>query len=107
MPATVTLIYPLPTDTNAKPFDFTYYAEKHMPMVYEYWSSVGMTGYKVTKLEADSGYSTLCTLEWESAAAFRTAHSNQDVSTKIFGDIPNFSTVSPGIFVVGEVVASK
>jgi len=103
MPAVVTLIYPATPDHT---FNLEYYLQTHMPLVTKLWSSRGLKGYQVIKLDQDGGYCTQCLLHWESVDAFTQAKAVAAESEAIFGDIPNFTNVKPTVLISGDIVAS-
>jgi uncharacterized protein (TIGR02118 family) len=98
----VTLLYPAGPDAT---FDMTYYLEKHMPFVQSIWGKQGLSSWTVCKLDESSGYSTQCLLNWESAEHYAAAYP-QTGTTKIMGDIPNYSNKSP-IKIVGNVIGTS
>ena len=95
--AIVSVMYP------AKPgskFDMEYYLTKHMAMVAETWSPVGLRGYQVLKgVRAPGGgepvFQVVTNLDFESAAAFEAAVAQSGAG--IMGDIPNFTDTQPTI----------
>ena len=110
MPAKVIVLYP--TTPVGATFNLDYYLKTHMPLVLATWKDFGMTGYSVEKLEpntasgAESPYSMVATLEFESMEKFKSALGNSGAAGKIMGDIPNFSNREP-LIIPGDVVGTS
>lgn len=52
MPGIATIFYPASTK-----FDLDYYVNKHMPMVLNKWSGIGLSRYIITETDPSGGYS--------------------------------------------------
>ncbi len=93
----VSVMYPGGSGTR---FDMDYYLKRHMPMVRERWSPVGLHEAKVVKGVGtpDGGaapFQVMALLTWDSADAFKkAAEANGE---EIFGDIPNFTDTQPAV----------
>ncbi len=89
--AVVSVMYPA---TPGSRFDMDYYLTKHMTMVAEVWSPVGLRGYQVLKgVRAPGGgeplFQVVVNLDFESADAFEAAVAQS--GAQVMGDIPNFT----------------
>ncbi|KAG9253793.1 uncharacterized protein F5Z01DRAFT_129084 [Emericellopsis atlantica] len=98
--AQVLIVYP-----SGPSFDLDYYLKKHMPLVSELWTPHGLLSWDVLTFQADAPYQVQATLYWESLEAFEKA-AGQEVTAKIFGDIPNYTTAQ-AVILKGKVVAKK
>ncbi len=95
--AIVSVMYP------AKPgsrFDMEYYLHKHMAMVAEAWSPLGLRGYQVLKgVRAPGGgepvLQVVVNMDFESAEAFEAAVAQS--GARIMGDVVNFTDAEPTI----------
>ena len=81
-------------------FDMDYYLNKHMTMVAEVWSPVGLRGYQVLKgVRAPGGgepvFQVVVNLDFESADAFEAAVAQS--GARVMGDIPNFTDAEASI----------
>jgi uncharacterized protein (TIGR02118 family) len=99
----VSVMYP--AADNAR-FDMKYYLEKHVPLVGERWSTMGLREAKVLKgVSAPEGgaatYSVVALLTFESADALQKALAQH--GKEIVGDIANFTNVTP-IIQVNDVL---
>ncbi len=95
--AIVSVMYAAETGSR---FDMDYYLHKHMTMVAETWSPVGLRGYQVLKgVRAPGGgepvFQVVVNLDFESADAFEAAVAQS--GAKVMGDVPNFTDVTPTI----------
>ena len=75
-----------------------YYLNRHMTMVAETWSPVGLRGYTVlTGARGPDGsepvFQVIVNLDFESAAAFEAAVAQS--GAKVMGDVPNFTDLTP------------
>ncbi|MBK1659376.1 EthD family reductase [Paracraurococcus ruber] len=93
----VSVLYPQDGGTK---FDEAYYMQKHIPLVKERWSGMGLQDLKVLKgVPGPDGsaapYRIMAMLTWESAEAFgkgAKAH-----GPELFGDVPNFTDIKPAV----------
>ena len=95
--AIVSVMYPVKPGSR---FDMEYYLKKHMAMVAETWSPVGLRGYQVLRgVRAPGGgepvFQVVVNMDFESAAAFEAAVAQS--GAKIMGDVPNFTDAEPTI----------
>ena len=79
-------------------FDHDYYLRKHIPLVRERWSGMGLQEARVFRGTgaADGGsapYQVLALLTFSSLQDFQNAA--QKHGPEIFADIPNFTNVQP------------
>ncbi|GJE27877.1 EthD family reductase [Methylobacterium organophilum] len=93
----VSVMYPGGADAR---FDMDYYLTKHMPLVAERWSALGLKEAKVVKGVATpdgapAPYPVIALLTWDSADAFSAAVARH--GAEIFGDIPNFTNTQPSV----------
>ena len=93
----VSVMYPIGSGNK---FDMDYYLTRHMPLVSERWSPMGLHEAKVIKGVATPDgsavpYPVIALLTWDSAEAFKTAADTH--GEEIFGDIPNFTDVQPAV----------
>ena len=93
----VSVMYPIGSGNK---FDMDYYLTRHMPLVRERWSPMGLHEAKVIKGVATPDgsavpYPVIALLTWDSAGAFKTAADTHGAET--FGDIPNFTDVQPAV----------
>ena len=90
----VSVIYP---KTESSTFDYTYYVEKHVPLVNHYWGHHGLRGLQVLRGTGSLGgapaYELIALLDFESQEAFLGAAGAH--ADDVMGDIPNFSNVQP------------
>ncbi len=91
----VSVMYPGGSGTR---FDMDYYLQRHMPLVSERWSALGLHDYKIVKAigtpdGGDAPFQVMALLSFESAQAFASAAKAH--GKEIFGDIPNFTDVQP------------
>jgi len=99
----VSVMYPA---TAGATFDMTYYLDKHVPLVGERWSAMGLREAKVLKgIGAPGGgaatYVVTALLTFDTTAALEqalAAHGNE-----IIADIANFTSIKP-IIQVNDVV---
>ena len=91
----VSVLYPNSPGTH---FDERYYLEKHIPLVRDRWSGLGMQEVRVLRgLGTPDGgaapYRMTALLTFDSTEALqRCAEAH---GPEIFGDIPNFTNVQP------------
>ena len=95
--AIVSVMYPAEAGSR---FDMDYYLNRHMTMVAETWSPVGLRGYTVLKgVRAPGGgepvFQIVVNLDFESADAFEAAVAQS--GAKVMGDVPNFTDLTPSI----------
>lgn len=95
--AIVSVMYPA---TPGSRFDMDYYLRKHMTMVAEVWSPVGLRGYQVLKgVRAPGGgepvFQVVVNMDFESADAFEAAIARN--GAQVLGDIVNFTDTEPTI----------
>lgn len=101
-PALVSVVYP--SEPDAK-FDLDYYNTKHIGLVTEKWSKVGLQQYWVADLRPSGGpYAIQTTMLWESLEAFQKAASSEE-SAAVFADVPNFTNLK-AVLLSGGVVKS-
>jgi uncharacterized protein (TIGR02118 family) len=75
-------------------FDKDYYLSTHMPMVEKHWRKHGLKSYAVTELSADTPYTYMVAMDFESYEGFGAA--SQDPNTKeLMEDVPKFSNEQP------------
>ena len=92
----VTVMYP---ESEGATFDMDYYMNKHLRMVGEKWSSMGMKGTRVLRGVAGgepgsvAPYHVMVDVAFESLEAFHAAVGEH--GEEIFGDIPNFTNITP------------
>ncbi|RYP60304.1 hypothetical protein DL769_008177 [Monosporascus sp. CRB-8-3] len=85
--AIVNVIYPKEAESN---FNMKYYLETHMPLVQKVWGPLGLKSWTVGTVNPDSGFHVQAFLVWDSLEAFENAPTKD-----IFGDIKNFTNVTP------------
>ena len=93
----VTVMYPGGSGSN---FDMDYYLKRHMPLVRERWSPMGLHDATVVKgVGTPDGqpapYPVMALLKWDTADAFKAAAAEH--GEEIFGDIPKFTNVQPAV----------
>ena len=93
----ITVGYP---NAEGPRFDEAYYLKRHMLLVRDRWSSMGLLEARVLRgLHTPDGgqapHRIIALLTWESDAAFRKAVEAH--GAEIFGDIPNFTDTQPVI----------
>jgi uncharacterized protein (TIGR02118 family) len=91
----MTVLYP---KTEGATFDHDYYRDKHVPLVTSTW---GIERSEIDK-GVDGPYEAAVHLFFESKDAMDAAMGSEG-SSAIFGDIPNYTTITPQIQ-VSEVV---
>ncbi len=79
-------------------FDIDYYLTKHMPLVRERWSSLGLKGTQILKgipgPDGGAAASTMMVLlDFESPEAFGKAVATH--GGEVMGDVPNFTDIKP------------
>lgn len=93
-----------PNDPSAK-FDIDYYLKSHMPLVGKHWSSLGLTEWKIIQFSDSSApYRLQAILTWSDKASLDKAL--KEASAEVFGDVKNFTSVTPQTF-SGEVIISS
>lgn len=85
-------------------FNKDYYVSTHMPLVKKHWEKHGLKSYAVSELNADSPYSLVVVMHFESAEGFAAAGADPDVKV-IRDDVANFSTIPP-VLLHGPVIGS-
>lgn len=98
----VTVLYPNQADGH---FDFTYYRDKHLPMMLE------MLGDNVVSMQLRRGMHAvdgspapyLCLLNTHIRSPEQFAQVMTDNSTRVLGDIPNYTNLQP-IIQIDEVL---
>ncbi|RAI58256.1 EthD family reductase [Roseicella frigidaeris] len=99
---TVSVLYPNESGTK---FDETYYLQKHMPLVRERWSGLGLKDSRVMRgtpgPEGAAPYRVITLLSFGSVAEFQKAAEAH--GPELFGDIPNFTDCKP-VVQVNEVI---
>ncbi len=95
--AIVSVMYPSKPGSK---FDMEYYLRRHMKLVAETWSPVGLRGYTVLKGVGAAGggepaYQVVVNLDFTSAEAFGAAVAA--TGETIMGDVPNFTDTQPTI----------
>jgi uncharacterized protein (TIGR02118 family) len=91
----ITVMYPASAGAT---FDFGYYMESHIPLVRRLWDGLGLQDLRVLRGgEAPDGaaptYLAIALLRFGSLDEFKIAAAQH--GTEIFGDIPNFTSISP------------
>jgi uncharacterized protein (TIGR02118 family) len=86
-------------------FDKEYYLSSHMPLTFKHWKKHGMKGYKVTELNADSPYSYIVVMDFETPEGFEAAVKDADTK-EVMEDIKNFSSEEP-IMVYGMNIGTN
>jgi uncharacterized protein (TIGR02118 family) len=91
----VSVMYPAGSDGS---FDQAYYLEKHMPLVQERWTPLGLTGVQILRgASTPDGsappYRMMTLLTFGSLAEFQAA--GKAHGREIFADIPKFTSVQP------------
>ncbi|MDO9707325.1 EthD family reductase [Paracraurococcus lichenis] len=93
---TVSVFYP---NDPATKFDEAYYMQKHIPLVKERWSGMGLKDAKVLKgMPGPDGAAPnriIALLTFDSAEAFQKAA--QAHGPELFGDVPNFTDGKPTV----------
>lgn len=100
----VSVIYP--ATPNAR-FDMQYYREKHVPMVGERWTSMGLREVKILRGVGapgggDATYAVIALLTFESAEALQQAMEKH--GKEVVGDVANFTDITP-LIQVNEILA--
>ena len=93
----VTVMYPGGSGTR---FDMDYYLGRHMPLVRERWTPMGLKEARVVKGAGtpDGGpapFQVMALLTWDSVDSFKKAAERD--GAEIFGDIPNFTDTQPSV----------
>jgi len=89
-----------PRKDGAK-FDLDYYHSKHMPLVKDKWTSLGLKSFSIVQLAPDNQYSIAAILDFESQESLGKAMA--DPATKeVMDDVSNFSSEQP-VIVAGNV----
>ncbi len=97
MTTLVSVMYPGGSENR---FDLDYFLGKHIPLVRERWSPLGLKDVKVVKGTGtpDGGpapFQVMALLTWDSADSFKKgAETHGD---EIFGDIPNYTNSTPTV----------
>ena len=91
----VSVTYP---HSEGSHFDTNYYLTKHMPLVRERWTSLGLKGTQILKgspgPDGVAAASTMMVLlDFESAEAFGKAVATH--GDEVMGDVPNFTDIKP------------
>jgi len=101
----VTVMYP---ENEGATFDMDYYLTSHLKMVGEKWGGMGLKGARVLKGIAggepgsSAPYRVMAVVDFESLEAFQAAVEAH--GGEIFGDIPNFTNVTPVVQISDVVV---
>ena len=96
MGITISVLYP---NDDGSRFDMEYYLQKHIPLVNERWSGMGMSEVRAVKSvgTADPNipapFQVVALLRFDSLEAFQAAAGEH--GEEIIGDIANFTDVSP------------
>ena len=99
----VSVMYP--ANSSGK-FDRDYYLQKHMPLVRERWSGMGMQKVQIlqgagTPDGADPPYRVITLLSFGSMQEFQEAAGAH--AGELFADIPNFTDTQPIIQISEEI----
>ncbi|GJD49121.1 hypothetical protein OPKNFCMD_1851 [Methylobacterium crusticola] len=92
----VSVMYPGGADAAA--FDLDYYLKRHMPLVRERWSSMGLEKAEVVRASgtpdgSPAPFQVMALLTFRSLEDFKKAGAQH--GKEIFGDIPNFFKGQP------------
>ena len=94
------VVYPR---SEGSTFDTDYYVSSHMPMVASKWPQV--TKWEVDVAAPDQPHHAIGYLYFESMASLGEAMGGPSTG-EVMGDIPNYTTVQPAMY-VSEVAASS
>ncbi len=106
MASTISVLYP---NVDEATFDYDYYLAKHMPMVSERFTPFGLKGWRVLKgVGTPTGdkpmFSVIALLEFGTGEEFKAAVAAE--GGPVFGDIPNFSNMSPTLVICAVIGAA-
>jgi uncharacterized protein (TIGR02118 family) len=101
----VTVMYP---NQSGSTFNHDYYLQKHIPLVKERWSSMGLDDIRLvrgvgTPDGSEPPYQVMALLSFRSMPEFQNAASAH--AEELFADIPNFTNVQP-VVQISEDLAS-
>lgn len=99
----ISVMYPAGAEGS---FDQGYYLDKHIPLVKERWSSMGLEKVELLRGAASpdgspATYQVIALLSFRSVQEFQKAA--QEHGPEIFADIPRFTTVKP-VVQINEVL---
>lgn len=80
-------------------FDRNYYVEKHLPLVRETWSSLGMQSTVALFPASDEGIVAMAACTFQDEAAVKKALTAPE-SARIMSDIPNYTDIQPRLVVL-------
>jgi uncharacterized protein (TIGR02118 family) len=91
----VSVLYPRHSESR---FDHEYYLQKHMPLVQQRWTEMGMVQMEWMRGLAspgggEPGYEVITLLTFLSSEAFEAALASS--GSEVLGDVPNFTNVQP------------
>lgn len=93
----VSVLYP---NTPGSRFDRAYYLERHIPLLRERWSGMGLTEVRLLQGQgapdgSPAAYQVIALLSFASAEALEAALGAH--GAEILGDVPRFTDVQPAI----------
>lgn len=88
-------------------FDMQYYINTHMPLVQKHWGHRGLQSWSVFDYSKDSSspYKVHALLTWKDQAS--ADDSMTKYGAEVFGDVPNFTKLTPNKFAGSLVSASS
>lgn len=90
--ATLIVTYPL---TPGSRFDVDYYVTRHMPLVREKWTRLGLVVARALLPDQDAPpFAAIALLTFADRAAIEAALASPEAGD-IFGDLPNFTDIAP------------
>lgn len=92
MPATLIVSYPV---TDGAKFDWDYYTGTHMPLVREAFGPLGLTEAIALTPDDDAPVSVAVAVLTFRDAAARDAALGSPSAAGVFGDVPNFTDLTP------------
>jgi uncharacterized protein (TIGR02118 family) len=81
--------------TEGARFDRDYYTGTHMPLVKEKWGPLGLTDAVALFPDDDAPAAVAVAVLTFTDGAARDAAMSAPVAAEVFGDVPNFTTISP------------
>jgi uncharacterized protein (TIGR02118 family) len=102
----VSVMYPT---TEGKSFDYDYYANKHMKLVRERWSGMGLVKVEVDRGIAGGAPGASAPYAAVGQVYFRSLEDFQKASKahgkELFADVPNFTSITPQVQ-IAEIILS-